>query len=73
VLAAGYSSYGPLKADLSAALVELLRPVRERYQELTAEPGHVVSVLAAGAAKAHAVAGVTLERAMAAAGLLAPG
>jgi tryptophanyl-tRNA synthetase len=73
VLAAGYQSYGPLKADLSAALVELLRPVRERYEELTSDPGHVVSVLAAGAAKAHAVASVTLERAMKAAGLLAPG
>jgi tryptophanyl-tRNA synthetase len=72
-LAADYTSYGPLKADLSAALVELLRPVRERYQELTSDPAHVVSVLAAGAAKAHAVAGATLDRAMRAAGLLAPG
>jgi tryptophanyl-tRNA synthetase len=72
-LADRYSSYGPLKADLSAALVELLRPVRERYEELTSDPGHVVSVLAAGAAKAHAVAAVTLDRAMRAAGLLAPG
>jgi tryptophanyl-tRNA synthetase len=68
-----YSSYGPLKADLSAALVELLRPVRERYAELAADPGHVVSVLADGAAKAHAVAAVTLDRAMRATGLLPPG
>jgi len=68
-----YSSYGPLKADLSAALVELLRPVRERYAELAADPGHVVAVLADGAAKAHAVAAVTLDRAMRATGLLAPG
>jgi tryptophanyl-tRNA synthetase len=72
-LAGRYSSYGPLKADLSAALVELLRPVRERYGELTSDPAHVVSVLAAGAAKAHAVAGATLDRAMRATGLLAPG
>jgi tryptophanyl-tRNA synthetase len=72
-LATRYTSYGPLKADLSAALVELLRPVRDRYEELTSDPAHVVSVLAAGAAKAHAVAAVTLERAMGAAGLLAPG
>jgi tryptophanyl-tRNA synthetase len=72
-LADRYTSYGPLKADLSAALVELLTPVRERYEELTADPGYVVSVLAAGAAKAHAVASATLTRAMGAAGLLPPG
>ncbi|HXQ43748.1 MAG TPA: tryptophan--tRNA ligase [Acidimicrobiales bacterium] len=72
-VAARYTSYGPLKTDLSAALVELLRPVRERYVELEADPGHVVAVLAAGAAKAHAVAAVTLDRAMRAAGLLPPG
>ncbi len=71
-VAARYTSYGPLKTDLSAALVELLRPVRERYVELEADPGHVVAVLAAGAAKAHAVAAVTLDRAMRAAGLLPP-
>ncbi|HEY5250417.1 MAG TPA: tryptophan--tRNA ligase [Acidimicrobiales bacterium] len=68
-----YTSYGPLKADLSAALIELLGPVRERYEELTADPAHVHSVLAAGAAKAHAVASATLQRAMGAAGLLPPG
>jgi tryptophanyl-tRNA synthetase len=68
-----YTSYGPLKADVAAAVVELLRPVRERYVALEADPGHVVSVLADGAAKAHAVASATLDRAMRAAGLLAPG
>jgi tryptophanyl-tRNA synthetase len=72
-LAVDYTSYGPLKADLSAALVELRAPVRQRYQELTSDPAYVVSVLADGAAKAHAVAAATLERAMAAAGLLPPG
>jgi tryptophanyl-tRNA synthetase len=72
-VAGRYTSYGPLKADLSAALVELLRPVRERYVELAADPGHVVSVLDRGAAKAHAVAAATLDRAMRAAGLLPPG
>jgi len=70
-LADRYTSYGPLKADVSAALVELLTPVRTRYEELKAEPDYVLSVLAAGAAKAHAVAAVTLDRAMRAAGLLA--
>jgi tryptophanyl-tRNA synthetase len=68
-----YTSYGPLKNDLAEALIELLRPVRERYVGLEADPGHVMAVLASGAAKAHAVAAVTLDRAMRAAGLLAPG
>jgi tryptophanyl-tRNA synthetase len=67
-----YTSYGPLKKDVSDALVELLRPVRERHAQLVAQPGYVESVLVAGAAKAHAVAGATLERAMRAAGFLVP-
>ncbi|HTT87781.1 MAG TPA: tryptophan--tRNA ligase [Acidimicrobiales bacterium] len=71
-LADGYDSYGALKADVAAALAELLAPVRARYGELAADPGYVTSVLAEGAAKAHAVAAVTLERAMGAAGLLPP-
>jgi tryptophanyl-tRNA synthetase len=73
VLADRYTSYGPLKADVAEALVALLRPVQDRYRELQSDPGYVVSLLAAGAAKAHAVASVTLERAMAAVGLLPPG
>jgi tryptophanyl-tRNA synthetase len=72
-LADRYASYGPLKKDVAAALSELLRPVRQRYAQLSADPGYVVSVLADGAAKAHAVASVTLDRAMRAAGLLEPG
>ena len=71
-LAAKYGNYGELKADVAEALVELLRPVRERHAELSAEPGYAEAVLAEGAAKAHAVAGPTLDRAMRAAGLLAP-
>jgi tryptophanyl-tRNA synthetase len=72
-VATRYTSYGPLKADVAAAVVELLRPVRARYTELEADPGHVLTVLADGAARAHAVASTTLDRAMRAAGLLAPG
>ena len=57
---------------MSAALAELLRPVREHVAALEAEPGYVESVLVGGAAKARAVAGPTLDRAMRAVGLLAP-
>ena len=52
-VATGYQRYGDLKRDLSEALVELLRPVRERRAELAADPGAVSAILAAGAAKAR--------------------
>ncbi|HUC37483.1 MAG TPA: tryptophan--tRNA ligase [Acidimicrobiales bacterium] len=71
-LASGFSRYSQLKAALSEALVEMLRPVRERYNELAADPAYVESVLAEGASKAATVAGPTLERAMNAIGLLPP-
>jgi tryptophanyl-tRNA synthetase len=71
-LAAHYGNYGQLKAAVAEALIELLRPVRERLVELQTERGYVESVLADGATKARAVAGPTLDRAMRAAGLLAP-
>jgi tryptophanyl-tRNA synthetase len=67
-----YSTYSDLKRDLSEALVELLRPIREREAELSSDPGYVESVLVEGAAKARSVADVTLDRAMRAIGLLPP-
>jgi tryptophanyl-tRNA synthetase len=69
-LADGYSQYGPLKADVAEAVIELLRPVRERYTELASDPDAVRATLGRGAEKAEAVASVTLARAQAAVGLL---
>ena len=69
-VAAGYSQYGPLKADAAAAVVEFLRPVQERYAELAGDPAYVQGVLAKGAEKAEAIAAATLERAKSAMGLL---
>jgi tryptophanyl-tRNA synthetase len=71
-LASRYSTYSTLKSDVSEASVELLRPVRERHRELSADPAHVEKVLADGAVKARAVASPTLRRAMRAIGLLEP-
>jgi tryptophanyl-tRNA synthetase len=71
-LASGYVNYGQLKVDVAEALVELLAPVRARLLELRGQRNYVESVLAEGAAKARAVAGPTLDRAMRNAGLLAP-
>jgi tryptophanyl-tRNA synthetase len=72
-VAGGYSQYGPLKTDTAAAVIELLRPLRERYQELAADPAAVRSTLRRGAEKAEAVAGTTLARAQEAIGLLSRG
>jgi tryptophanyl-tRNA synthetase len=69
-VAEGYSQYGPLKADTADAVVELLRPVRERYAELSSDPETVRATLARGAEKAEAVASATLVRARDAVGLL---
>lgn len=69
-VAPGYTQYGPLKADAAAAVVGLLRPVQERYQQLASDPGHIEKVLADGADKARTVASATLTRARDAMGLL---
>ena len=71
-IAARYSQYGPLKADTAAAVIEVLRPIRERYQELAADPAHTAKLLAKGAEKAQSIASVTLARAQRNIGLLPP-
>ena len=68
--AAGYTQYGPLKADTADAVVEVLRPVQARFAELRADPAATAALLAIGADKARSVAGPTLERAREALGLL---
>jgi tryptophanyl-tRNA synthetase len=72
-VADSYQRYGDLKADLAEALVELLRPIRERRAALAADPGAVTSLLALGADKAGVIASVTYRRAADAIGLLTPG
>ena len=71
-VADGYDQYGPLKADTAEAVVEVLRPVQERYRELADDPAGTAALLGLGAAKAQAVAGPTLARAKDALGLLPP-
>jgi tryptophanyl-tRNA synthetase len=66
----GYTQYGPLKADTADALVEFLRPLRQRFAELAEDPGETAAVLKRGAEKAQQIAGATLARAKDAIGLL---
>ena len=69
-VAKGYTQYGPLKADCAEAVVELLRPVQERFAELAGDPEETGRLLAKGAEKAASVAESTLQRARHAIGLL---
>ena len=71
-LADDFDDYASLKAAVTEAVVELLRPVRERYLELATDPQGAEDFLAKGAAKAQAVAAATLRRAQDAVGLYRP-
>lgn len=65
----GLRGGGGLKAAVTEALVETLRPVRARYADLTADPATLDAALAAGAGRAAALAAPTLAAARAAIGL----
>jgi tryptophanyl-tRNA synthetase len=72
-LAASYTQYGPLKADVIEAVTALLEPIQQRYRELSADPATVAKILERGAEKAQTVAAVTLGRARRNVGLLVRG
>ncbi|HCB33897.1 MAG TPA: tryptophan--tRNA ligase [Acidimicrobiaceae bacterium] len=72
-VAGDYSRYGELKTAVAEAVNEMLTPIRDRRAELLADPAELTRVLAAGAAKATAVAAVTLARAKDAMGFLPRG
>ena len=55
------AGYGEFKTDVADAVVEYLRPVRERYLELRSDPAHLQAVLGAGAQRAEAVAAETID------------
>ncbi|MEO1064888.1 MAG: tryptophan--tRNA ligase [Actinomycetota bacterium] len=67
-----FDRYGDLKGAVADAVVELLTPVRERYEELVADPAELDRQLAIGADKARSVAAPTLARARTAMGFLPP-
>jgi tryptophanyl-tRNA synthetase len=53
--------YGDFKKDVAEAVNGFLRPVRERYAELRADPAAVADTLAKGADKAREVAAGTMD------------
>ncbi len=66
----GTAGYGTLKMATADALIEYLRPTRERYEELAADPAELARLLAIGADRAEEIATATLDRVRAATGLL---
>jgi len=62
-LAGNYSQYGPLKGDTAEAVIELLKPIQERFAELQADPAETERLLRVGADKAEAIASKVLARA----------
>ncbi|PVE13574.1 tryptophan--tRNA ligase [Streptomyces scopuliridis] len=72
-LAGMYDSYGALKKDTAEAVVELLRPLRERHAALAADPGYVDGVLKEGAERARGMARPVVDAAYRAIGLLPAG
>jgi tryptophanyl-tRNA synthetase len=62
--------FGAFKPALGELLVEKLAPITERYRELRTDTAALDAILAAGAAKARALAAPTLTQAYEALGLL---
>jgi tryptophanyl-tRNA synthetase len=53
--------YGQLKSEVAEVVVEGLRPIRERYQQLMSDPAELDRTLAIGAGRARAVADPKIE------------
>jgi tryptophanyl-tRNA synthetase len=69
-LAGKYTQYGPLKTDTGEAVIELLRPIQARYNELMTDRAELAALVRKGSEKAGAVAAATLDRAYTAIGFL---
>ena len=54
--------YGDFKKELAEVVVEGLRPLQERYYQITSESGYIDSVVKAGAEKVRPTAQKTLGR-----------
>jgi tryptophanyl-tRNA synthetase len=63
--------YATLKREVAEAVVEGLRPIREHYGQLIADPAELERLLARGAERARAVAGPKIAQVKQAVGFLA--
>lgn len=64
--------YAALKREVSEAVIEGLRPIRERYKQLIADPAELDRLLVDGAERARAVAGAKVAQVKRAVGFLLP-
>ncbi len=64
--------YGAFKQTVGEAVAEHLRPVRERYEALSADKTYLASLCRQGAERAQAIAARTLAKAYKKVGLVAP-
>jgi tryptophanyl-tRNA synthetase len=64
--------YGAFKGAVAEAIVELLRPVRERYEEIRPDEAAIQAILAEGADRARAMAAETVADVRHAMGVGAP-
>jgi tryptophanyl-tRNA synthetase len=53
--------YGAFKSAVAEAVVDFLRPIRERYEEIRPDEAAIQQTLAEGADRAHALASETLK------------
>jgi tryptophanyl-tRNA synthetase len=67
--AEGLTTYGALKRAVTDAVVAILEPIQKRYGDLAADPVHVTTVFANGAARCREVTAPVLAAAEAAVGL----
>ena len=56
------AGYGAFKKELAEVVVDAFAPVRERTEKLLADESELDKLLAAGAARAHELAGPTMAR-----------
>ena len=54
--------YGDFKADVAEAVVEHIRPIRERYDALSGDKSYLESIYKSGAEKARWISGKTLSK-----------
>jgi tryptophanyl-tRNA synthetase len=64
--------YGALKADVTEAVIEGLRPIREYYERLIGDPAELDRILAIGAEQARAVADPKMRQMMERVGFVLP-
>jgi tryptophanyl-tRNA synthetase len=62
--------YGHLKVDLADVVVQTLRPVREKYDDLMQNKDHLDQLMKSGSERARARSKVTLENVYKAVGLV---